>query len=543
MRCAFVHFSLVSAYAACMAVIDLSDVAFAWPGGWTLFEGVTFRVPTGHHAALVGANGIGKTTLLKVIAGEEPSAAGAINLDGRAGYMRQFVARPEEPTTIREFLLSFAERPVASAGARLSTAEARLASGDTGERAQLAYADALAAWEDAGGYRAEVLWDTCTVAAFGVPYLEAADRQVDTLSGGEQKRLALELMFRSSFDVLLLDEPDNHLDIEGKTWLEARIRASDKTILFVSHDRALLAETATRVVTLEGHGAWVHPAGYATYAEAREARLERIDEEHRRYAERHQQLIDTMKEMKRKAAYNSGWASKARSAEKKVQWHEDRESPPEKAAVQHVRMSIEGGRTGKMALRLRDLALPGLIDPVDTEILFGERVGVIGPNGTGKTHFLRLLAGEEVTYEGQWQLGARVRPGLFAQLHHRPELVGVPIVEVLQKTGMGMSEAMSTLKRYELDRVGRNPFELLSGGQQARFQLLLMEVESPTMLLLDEPTDNLDVHSAEALEDALTRYEGTVIAVTHDRWFMRLMDRYLFFEEDGEVRELLESPY
>ena len=526
-----------------MAVIDLSDVAYAWPGGWTLFEGVTFRVPSGHHAALVGANGIGKTTLLKVIAGEERAAGGAINLDGRTGYMRQFVASRDRPTTVREFLLSFAERPLRQAGDRLRTGEAVLASGDVGERAQLSYADALAAWEDAGGYRVEVLWDTCTVAAFGVPFAEAADRQVDTLSGGEQKRLALELLFRSPFDVLLLDEPDNFLDIEGKTWLEQQIRASEQTILFVSHDRALLAETATRVVTLEGRGAWVHPGGYATYAEAREARLERIDEEHRRYAERHRQLIATMKEMKRKAAYNSKFASKARSAEKKVEWHEERDSPPEKAAQQHVKMSIDGGRTGKMALRLRGFSLPGLIQPVDTEVLFGERVGVIGPNGTGKTHLLRLLAGEDVAHEGEWRLGARVRPGLFAQLHHRPELMGVPVVEVLQRTGMGMSEAMGTLKRYELERVSRNPFELLSGGQQARLQLLLMEVESPTMLLLDEPTDNLDVHSAEALEDALSRYEGTVIAVTHDRWFMRLMDRYLSFEEDGAVRELLEAPY
>jgi ATPase subunit of ABC transporter with duplicated ATPase domains len=526
-----------------MAVIDLSEVAFAWPGGWTLFKDVTFRVPTGHHAALVGANGIGKTTLLRVIAGEEGAAAGAINLDGRAGYMRQFVATPERPTTVREFLMSFAEPSLTRAAERLRDAESRLASGDVGERAQLSYADALAAWEDAGGYRVEVLWDTCTVAAFGIPFAEAADRQVDTLSGGEQKRLALELLFRSPFDVLLLDEPDNFLDIEGKTWLEERIRASEQTILFVSHDRALLAETATRVITLEGSGAWVHPRGYGSYAEAREARLERIDEEHRRYAERHRQLIATMKELKRKAAYNDAFAAKARSAQKKVQWHEDRDSPPERAAQQHVKMSIDGGRTGKMALRLRGFSLPGLIDPVDTEITFGERVGVIGPNGTGKTHLLRLLAGEEVAHEGEWRLGARVRPGLFAQLHHRPDLVGVPVVEVLQKVGMSMSESMGTLKRYELDRVGRKPFELLSGGQQARFQLLLMEVESPTMLLLDEPTDNLDVHSAEALEDALSRYEGTVIAVTHDRWFMRLMDRYLSFDEDGAVRELWESPY
>jgi ATPase subunit of ABC transporter with duplicated ATPase domains len=524
-----------------MAVIDLADVSYALPGGWTLFEGVSFRVPEGHHAALVGPNGIGKSTLLRLISGLEEPSAGTRNVSGRIGLMRQFIGS-QEPSTMRAFLLSYAPREVATAGAWILRAEATLAS-DTSDAAQIAYANALAAWEDAGGYAMEVVWDRCTSAAFGSGYPECAERSTETLSGGERKRLALEVLFSSDFDVLLLDEPDNFLDIEGKHWLEERIRTSPMTMLYVSHDRAVLAATATRVVTLEAHSAWTHPAGFATYAEAREHRLEKIEEEHRRYAERHQQLENNLKELKRRAALNDDFASLARSAEKKLAWFEERSAPREKAAVQDVRMRIDGGRTGKMALRLTDLSIPGMIDAFDAEISYGERIGVIGPNGTGKTHFLRLLAGEEVAHEGEWKLGARVEPGLFRQLHDRADLEGVPIVEVLQGRGMSMSEAMAILKRYELAHVGRNPFTLLSGGQQARVQLLLMEVECPTMLLLDEPTDNLDVASAEALEDSLRRYQGTVIAVTHDRWFMRLMDRFLWFDEAGPVRELLESPW
>jgi ATPase subunit of ABC transporter with duplicated ATPase domains len=525
-----------------MGFLELTDVAFRLPGGWTLFEGVSFRVPEGEHTALIGANGIGKTTLLRLIAREEPPSAGTIRVDGRVGLMRQFIGSNERPTTVREFLLAYSEPAVRDAAARVQRAEQRLAD-DAGERAQLAYAEALAAWETAGGYRAEVLWDRCADQAFGGGYPGSADRPIETLSGGERKRLALEIVLRSPFDVVLLDEPDNTLDIAGKEWLEERIAEDPRTFLFISHDRTVLERAATQIVTLEGRATWTHPEGFASYAQARDARVERLDERHRRYEEERHRLTEMVKEMKRKAAYNDGWASKARSAEHRLERFVERETPPEKAEVQDVRMRVDGGRTGKVAFRARDLAIAGIISPFSAEVRFGERVGVIGPNGSGKSHFLRLLAGEDIAYEGEWMLGARVEPALFAQLHERPDIGDRPILEVLMKKGLERSKAHSALRRYELDRAGQNPFEVLSGGQQARFQILLMEIDSPTMLLLDEPTDNLDVASADALEAALARYEGTVIAVTHDRWFMRLLDRFLFFDEDGTVRELLASPY
>jgi len=205
-------------------------------------------------------------------------------------------------------------------------------------------------------------------------------------------------------------------------------------------------------------------------------------------------------------------------------------------------MRLRGGRTGVRAVMCQGLELTGLMGAFDTEIYYGDRVGVLGANGAGKSHFLRMLGGESVAHTGSWRLGARVVAGLFAQTHAHPEWLKRTLVDLLwhgaqDRSGLDRGRAMAALNRYGLGEQGDQEFGSLSGGQQARFQILLLELSGATLLLLDEPTDNLDVLSAEALEQALDVFDGTVIAVTHDRWFARTLSRFLIFGADGTVQE------
>jgi ATPase subunit of ABC transporter with duplicated ATPase domains len=211
-------------------------------------------------------------------------------------------------------------------------------------------------------------------------------------------------------------------------------------------------------------------------------------------------------------------------------------------------MRLRGGRTGVRAVTCEQLELTGLMNPFDLEVFYGDRVGVLGSNGAGKSHFLRLLAGTPVAHTGTVKLGARVEPGMFAQTHAHPEWAGRTLVEILwrgddRRAGMDRGKSMGALRRYGLGDRGDLDFALLSGGQQARFQILLLELSGATMLLLDEPTDNLDLMSAEALEEALETFDGTVIAVTHDRWFARAFDRFVVFGADGTVFESDEAVF
>ncbi|MCT1479732.1 ABC-F family ATP-binding cassette domain-containing protein [Microbacterium sp. p3-SID336] len=547
-----------------MGYIDASGISLTLPDGRPLLDEVTFRVGAGSTSALIGPNGAGKTTLLRIIRGDQPADDGVVTIDGGLGVMDQFVGHGEAGQTVHELLVRVAPARIRLAAEALDAAENALIERDEHDT-QMAYAAAIAEYADAGGYEHETVWDQCTVAALAVPFERARYRELTSLSGGEQKRLALEALLRGPDEVLLLDEPDNYLDVPTKRWLEEQLRQTPKTVLLVSHDRELLARAADRLITLEpgaaGSTAWVHGGGFATYHQARTDRMERLDELRRRWDEQHEKLRTLVATLKVKASANDGFASRYQAAQTRLRRFEDAGPPEERPPAQEFDMRLRGSRTGKRAVVAERLELTGLMRPFDAEVWYGDRVAVLGSNGSGKSHFLRLLARggtdpdpslghvtsaaedlSPVAHTGRAVLGARVVPGLFAQTHAHPEFVGRTLLEILHRgddlrAGMPRDAASSALDRYGLVRQAQQTFESLSGGQQARFQVLLLELSGATLLLLDEPTDNLDLESAEALEDALGRFEGTVLAVTHDRWFARSFDRFLVFGADGEVYE------
>lgn len=528
-----------------MGHLEAAHLEYYLPDGRVLLGDASFRVGEGAVVALVGANGAGKTTLLRLMAGDLQPHGGTVTVSGGLGVMEQFVGSVRDERTVRDLLVSVAQPRIREAALAVDRAETAIMERDD-EAAQMDYAQALSDWAEARGYEAETLWDICTVAALGVPYEKAQWRALKTLSGGEQKRLVLEALLRGPDEVLLLDEPDNYLDVPGKRWLEERLGETRKTVLFVSHDRELLARTAKRIVSVEpgpaGSDVWVHGGGFGTYHEARKERFARFEELKRRWDEEHARLKALVFRLRQQAAISPDMASRYRAMQTRFKKFEDAGPPPEPPREQEIRMRLKGGRTGVRAVTCENLELTGLMKPFSLEIYYGERVGVLGSNGSGKSHFLRLLAGDpSVAHTGQWKLGARVVAGHFAQTHAHPELLGRSLVDILwTEHAKDRGGAMSVLRRYELERQGDQPFDKLSGGQQARFQILLLELRGTTALLLDEPTDNLDLESAEALQDGLEAYEGTVLAVTHDRWFAKTFDRYLVFGSDGVVRESAE---
>ena len=513
----------------------MSELAYAPPGADQLFFDVSFGVAPGEHAAIVGANGVGKSTILRILGGIIDADEGEFAVGGSMLTMTQDVGMSRPTDTLREMLLEVATPLLRTAGKALVAAERALADGsDDG----MGYAEALSDWGDHGGYELEAKWAAAAQRSVKTPIEDFSTRLVRELSGGERKRMVLDLLLTSGADVLLLDEPDNYLDIPTRGWLEEQIKACRSTILMVSHDRTLLERVSTKIVVIEGSGCWVHGGSYETFPEARQRRQELMGDELKRWNDEERRLFQHMKIMKQRAAQNFKNATKANGAETRWEKFVAAGPPPPPVANQQIHVRLRGADAARRVAKLEQVSIGDLFLPFSDEVHHGERLGLIGPNGTGKTHLLSALAGNAVPDQGTISFGPRTSIGMFNQINDRPDFQGRTCFEIVRDRVFDDEKSMKALARYGLRTNARQEFETLSGGQKARLEILCLELEGHNVLLLDEPTDNLDVESSEALEQALDGFEGTVIAVSHDRTFLEKFDRFVMITDDGEVYEL-----
>jgi ATPase subunit of ABC transporter with duplicated ATPase domains len=517
-----------------MAHVTASSLAYAHPGGDLLFDDVSFHVAPRDHVAVVGPNGVGKSTLFRVITGELPADQGEVKVGGRLAYMPQDVGVGDDERSIRELLTALAPHALRSAGERMLRAETALAAGD--DEAGMELGAAIGEWSAHGGYELEAEWDAACRRIVRASFGEIADRPAKSLSGGERKRLVLDVLFASDAEVLLLDEPDNFLDVPAKRELERQIASSRKTVLLISHDRDLLGSAVRSVLTLEAGGGWMHSGSYTSYPQAREDRQRKLGDAVKRWKEEERRLYRLMKTFKERARYAPDWAKKADAAETRWRRFADSGPPPAPVADQQIKMRIRGGDSARLALVVKKLGIDDLVQAFSDEVHFGERVAIVGPNGGGKTHLMRAFAGEEnLPMTGAVRIGNRVSVGHFTQLNTRGDFTGRKVLDVVVERVPGVERAMAALARYGLAEAAQRQYDVLSGGQKARLEILCLELDGHNLLLLDEPTDNLDIDSAEALEQALEGFEGTVVSVSHDRAFLRRMDRFLMVLHDGSV--------
>ncbi len=522
-----------------MSSISVSELEYAPPGVDSLFFDVGFGVAPGEHAALVGANGVGKSTILRILSGELDADEGEFALGGSVLVMTQDVGMSRPTDTLREMLIEVAPAHLRDAGRAMVIAERAMLDGtDANFEGGMAFAEALTVWGDMGGYELESQWAAAARRSVKTPVTNFATRLVSELSGGERKRLVLDLLLASGADILLLDEPDNYLDVPTRVWLEDQIKSCKSTILMVSHDRTLLERVATKIIVIEGAGCWVHGGSYTTFPEARTRRQELLGDALKRWNDEERRLFHHMKIMKQRAAQNFKNATKANAAETRWEKFVAIGPPPPPVPDQNIHVKLRGADSARRVIQMLGVSVGDLFFPFSDEVHFGERVGLIGPNGTGKSHLLNAIAGSIRTHEGAINFGPRTSVGTFTQINDRPDFRGRECIEIVRDRVFDDEKSMRSLGRYGLAGNARQQYGTLSGGQKARLEVLILELEGHNVLLLDEPTDNLDIESSEELERALDSFQGTVLAVSHDRTFLAQLDRFIMINDDGEVYSL-----
>ncbi len=515
-------------------------------GGRRLFDSIHAELHSGARIGLVGANGCGKSSPLRLWSGElEPDAGRVSRARGVTFGLLDQQPKATDTRRAREVMHTLPER-LARIHARLASIEARLAEPRVYEdserlaRALTQQETALAEWMSHGGERHAARVREL-LAVFGLSELDP-DRRMHELSGGQRKLVTLVALAAGRPSILLLDEPDTHLDIEARSLLETFVRRYEGTVLVVSHDRYLLDACTTSIFELESGRLRIYPGNYSTYSTARS--LERLHQERQR-AVQDKEVARIQASIRRfehwaSLVANERHIKQARSRRrqlKRMQASEDWVGGTHRERAMQLR--IAGKHGSRQALQLRSLSYgydeSSILSEVNLDVTHGERVGIVGPNGCGKSTLIRVIRGELAASSGVVRIGTGCQVGYFSQ--EQSELRSFedhsPIDYLRQRASLRREEVVNRLLqlrlRYaQLDR----PIRELSGGERSRLSLAQISLQEPNLLLMDEPTNHLDIASAEVLGSILERFEGSLVVASHDRYFLdQIVDRIEWLEQ------------
>lgn len=514
-------------------------------GALDIFSDVSFSIPHKSRIGLVGANGIGKTTLLKILVGEEDSSGGTVNFarGTRLGYLPQEAKLSGDHNLWQECLQVF--QPLLDRQAELHKLEEQMARDGQSEELMADYGRLQADFEAQGGYTYET---RIRMTLTGLGFSKADEkRPLTQLSGGQRTRALLARLLLSEPDLLLLDEPTNHLDIAAVEWLEDYLKNWNGAVLIVSHDRYFLDQVATNIwemtpILEEYHG------NYSAYLKQREERYQRRIEEFEAQSE----FIEKEEEYIRRniAGQNTRQAQGRRKRLERL-LEESRLTPPTQKRSLHLHLN-QAARSGDLVLRTRNLSVgyadegkPLFVVP-DLTLVRGECAAIIGPNGAGKTTFLKTLLEKLPPLAGEAVLGSNLQIGYFAQAHEdlHPEWT---LIEEIQGIAPKMlpAEVRDYLAKFLF--TGDDVFKqvkLLSGGERGRLAMACLALTSANLMLLDEPTNHLDLPSQEVLQNVLADFGGTILLVSHDRYLIDALATQIWEVVPGErTLNLFEGTY
>lgn len=517
-----------------MSILTVANVAKSFAAD-LLFSEITFSLAAGQKMGLIGRNGGGKTTLLKILLGQETpepswvngtSAQPRVNLAAgrRIGYLRQEAPVHPERTVGEEIEIALA--PLRAVEARIAAAEHAMseAADDTAlEQAMAEYTAATDEFESRGGYAIEAERDSILLRLGFTP--EAMGKQVGSCSGGEQTRLALAKLVLTRPDLLILDEPTNHLDIAATEWLEGFLKEYDGAVILVSHDRYFLDAVVDTIGELENQRLTLYKGNYSHFRRQKEERLLRQQEVYDLQQAEIRRLQDLIKR-------NMGADANASNIRHKTQGRIDRmeKVDPPRTDTSRVKARIDAsgaGRIGREAVRFSDVSKVygsrTLFSHLDAVVERGDRVGLVGPNGAGKTTLVRILLGDEEPTSGSLIFGNNVRPAYFSQ-HAADDLDAErTVIQSLTDRAVTFTEtqARNYLARFLFthDDVHKK-VSMLSGGEKSKLALARMLLEPCNLLILDEPTNHLDIETCETLTEMLNGYEATLLLVSHDRYLL-----------------------